>query len=119
METKTLKLQVIENWLTEPFDEFNYSHRKYFNWVGIVTRNGNGENQYNWMKPSKNSDEYFNVSPVKVGDILYVGSKNTYKSHQIESAYYGVVAKDENSIELVRDTTYLKVKKRLMEVNEK
>lgn len=118
METKTLKLQVNENWLTEPFDEFNYSHHKYFNWVGIVTRDVNGENQYGWLKPSKNVDEYFNVSPVKTGDILYVGSKNTYKKHQIECAYYGVIAKDENSIELVRDTTYLKVKKRLMEFNK-
>ena len=109
----TIKKKIEENWLTESLGVWDFSHHKYFNWIGIVTRDENGNNQYNWLKASKNSDEYFNFAQVKEGDILYAGCKNTYKNRPMATAYYGVVKKNADSIELICDTTYLKVKKQL------
>lgn len=108
-----IELQLEDNRMVEPLELWDYSHPKYFNWLGIVTRDENGDYQYNWLKKSKCSDEYFNVAQVKEGDILYAGCKNTYKNHRMVKAYYGVVKKTSDSIELVCDTTYLKVKKQL------
>lgn len=115
---KIIELQLEDNWMVEPLELWDYSHPKYFNWLGIVTRDENGNYQYNWLKESKCSDEYFNVAQVKEGDILYAGCKNTYKNHRIVTAYYGVVKKDADIIELISDTTYLKVKKQLESLNE-
>jgi len=109
----TIKKKIVENWLTESFGVWNFSHKKYYNWCGIVTRDEEGNNKYEWLKGSNNDDEYFNFFKVKEGDIIYAGSKDNYKNRINLTAYFGVVSKTEDSIELVRDTTYLKVKKQL------
>lgn len=114
----TIKKKIVENWLTESLGVWNFSHTKYFNWCGIVTRDEEGNNKYEWLKGSKDNGEYFNFSKVKVGDIIYAGSKNNYKNRINVTAYFGVVRKTEDSIELVRDTTYLKVKKQLENSNK-
>ena len=114
----TFKKEIKENWLTECLSVWDFSHYKYFNWIGIVTRDNNGFNKYEWLKISKNSDEYFNFAPVKKGDILYAGCKNKNKNYPISTAYYGVVEKTEDYVELVKDTTYLKVKNILKSILE-
>ena len=115
---KIIELQLEDNWMVEPLELWDYSHPKYFNWLGIVTRDENGNYQYNWLKKSNCNDEYFNVAQVKEGDILYAGCKNTYKNHRMVTSYYGVVKKDADIIELISDTTYLKVKKQLESLKE-
>ena len=109
----TIKKRIEEKWLVESLGVWNFSHKKYFNWCGIVTRDEEGNNKYEWLKGSNNDDEYYNFAKVKEGDIIYAGSKDNYRGRINSSAYFGVVCKTDDCVELVRDTTYLKVKKQL------
>lgn len=114
MEIVRKKLE--ENWLIETLNEWDFSHDKYTNYVAINTRNEEGKDVYDWLNSSKNEDEYFNFNKVQKGDILMVGCRNRYKKRTEAKAYYGVLNKTDDSIELIKDTTYLKVKKCLKEM---
>jgi hypothetical protein len=105
---------VEDNWLTQDFGIWCWDE-KHHNYLAIVTRDENGEDKFNWLKKSKNSDEYFNISKVKKGDILLAGSKRRNKGYS-EKEWYGVVDKTEESLVLVKETTYLKVKKLLNDI---
>lgn len=111
-----IKLNLEENWLIESLEEWDFSHDKYTNYIAINTRNEEGKDVYEWLKSSKNKDEFFNFNKVKKGDILLVGCKNTYKKRTEAKAYYGVVNKTDDTVELIKDTTYLKIKKSLKEM---
>ncbi len=110
-----IKKSVEDNWLTQNLAVWCWDN-KHHNYLAIVTRDGNGEDKYNWLKQSKNSDEYFNVAPVNKGDILLAGSKKRNKDYS-EREFYGVVDKTEESLMLVKETTYLKTKKLLNAIN--
>ena len=105
---------VVDNWLTEGFSIWCWD-AKHHNYLSIVTRDENGEDKFNWLRKSKNSDEYFNISKVKKGDILLAGSKKRNKEYS-EKQWYGVVDKTNESLILVKETTYLKVKKLLKDI---
>ena len=105
---------VEDNWLTEGFSIWCWDN-KHHNYLSIVTRDENGTDKFNWLRKSKNSDEYFNISKVKKGDILLAGSKKRNKEYS-EKQWYGVVDKTDESLILVKETTYLKVKKLLKDI---
>lgn len=105
---------VENNWLTEDFSIWCWDE-KHRNYLSIVTRDENGEDKFNWLRKSKNSDEYFNISKVKKGDILLAGSKKRNKEYS-KKQWYGVVDKTDESLILVKETTYLKVKKLLKDI---
>ena len=105
---------VVDNWLTEGFSIWCWD-AKHHNYLSIVTRDENGVDKFNWLRKSKNSDEYFNISKVKKGDILLAGSKKRNKEYS-EKQWYGVVDKTNESLILVKETTYLKVKKLLKDI---
>lgn len=105
---------VEDNWLTENFSVWCWDN-KHHNYLSIVTRDENGEDKFDWLRKSKNSDEYFNISKVKKGDILLAGSKKRNKEYS-EKQWCGVVDKTDESLILVNGTTYLKVKKLLKDI---
>lgn len=105
---------VEDNWITENFSVWCWDN-KHHNYLSIVTRDENGEDKFDWLRKSKNSDEYFNISKVKKGDILLAGSKKRNKEYS-EKQWYGVVDKTDESLILVNETTYLKVKKLLKDI---
>ena len=113
------KVEICENWITDYLDGWNYSNKsRYYNYLAIVHKDDDGNYNYEWLKESTSSDEYFNVNKVKVGDILMAGSKDKRKNRGCGKFYYGVVAKDDNSMTLVKDTTYLQVKKELKNIQK-
>ena len=78
---------VEDNWLTQDFGIWCWDE-KHHNYLAIVTRDENGEDKFNWLKKSKNSDEYFNISKVKKGDILLAGSKRRNKGYSGGIPFY-------------------------------
>lgn len=110
---ETIKINTVDNWMVEAISNvWNYTNkRRYRNWFAIVTRDENGMEKRSYMKESRNEDEYFNVSKVNVGDILMAGCYDERKNRGIKHSYYAVVAKSNDSITLVSETTYLKAKK--------
>lgn len=108
--------QIDENWLIESLPVWDWSNRsRYSNWMAIVTRDENGIEQPKYLKKSKNSDEFFNLAPVKEGDILCAGCYDTRKSRGVKRSYYAVHEKSEDAIVLGEYTTYRKAKKGLLE----
>ena len=106
---EVLKVKISENWLLGCIYGWNYRNTsRYKNWFAIITRNEAGEFQYQWLKESKMSDEYFNVHGVKVGDILVAGCRDKYKDRGCVKAFYKVLSLSTDSIELARETTYRK-----------
>jgi len=112
-EMETIRKELRNNFLITDFQIWNWTQPSCRNYLGIVTRDENKNYRYQWLNPSKKSDEYFDVLPVKEGDVLIAGL-NEYKKFP-KKIFYGVLHKDDECMLLVRDTTYLKVKKLLKE----
>lgn len=110
---ETIRKELRNNFLITDFQIWNWNKPSCRNYLGIVTRDENKNYRYQWLNPSKKTDEYFDVLPVKEGDVLIAGV-NEYKKFP-KKIFYGVLHKDNECMLLVRDTTYLKVKKLLEE----
>lgn len=103
--------EIFENWLIEniePCDWSNYS--RYRNYLAITTKDENGEYEREFLKQSKNKDEYFNVAPVKVGDILWANCWDDRKRRG-RNWFYVVIEKTNDELQTLAFTTYLKAKK--------
>ena len=72
--------------MTEGLDEWCYSNpQRYHNYLAVVTRDTDGNGSFDWLEQSRESDEYFNVAVVKVGDVLLAGCKDRYKNRTVAS----------------------------------
>jgi len=61
------KLRIEESWLIESLPVWDWSNGyKYSNWMAIVTRDEKGMEHRDYLIKSKNKDEFFNLSSVKV-----------------------------------------------------
>ena len=70
-----------KNWILERMDCWEYRNtNRYRNYIAIVTKNDSGELDCNWLKKGNITDELYNITNVKVGDILMAGYKDCYKS---------------------------------------
>ena len=107
-----------ENWLIEDLPVWDWNNwRRYSNWIAIATIDEKGEEHREYLRPSKNEDEYFNLSTVKTGDILIAGCYDKRKSRG-EHLYYAVFDKSADTIVMEAYTTYRKAKKGLTERKE-
>lgn len=107
-----ITIELYENWITECLDGWNYSNpKRYHNYLAIVRKDDEGNYNYEWLNESKSDDEYFNVHNVNVGDVLMAGCKDTRKNRGWGKWFYRVIEKDDCHMTLLKDTTYLKVKK--------
>ena len=103
--------------MTKGLDEWCYSNpKRYHNYLAVVTQDTDGNCSFDWLEQSRESDEYFNVAVVKIGDVLLAGCKDRYKNRTVGKYWYGVVAKNEDTLTMVYDTTFNKVKKTMKEV---
>lgn len=99
-----------KNWILEPVDPWDYSNTKRRkNYLAVVTKTDNGDFSYEWLKESKESDEYFNITNVKVGDVLMAGYKDNYNYKHSEKLYYKVIEKTNDNIVLTQGRTYRSV----------
>lgn len=109
-ELETFTASVEQGWLTQGLDEWDWSNAKRNkNYFAIVTRDEQGDYKYTWQRESDNSDEFFSLKGVKVGDVLMAGCKDTRKGRTLAKAFYYVVYMSETKIRIVRQTTYLQV----------
>ena len=118
-EVNMNRCKIEENWLIESLPVWDWSNRnRYSNWMAIVTRDENGMENRDYLTKSKNSDEFFNLAPVREGDILSAGCYDTRKSRGVKRSYYAVLEKSDDTIALGEYTTYRKAKKGLLEKEE-
>ena len=102
-------IELFNNWLTDSPDVNDWD-RNHSNYCGIATMNSDGELKKKYCSVSKDSDLYFNVSEVKEGDILMCGWLHERKKRG-SKLFYLVLKKDDNQIQLLPHTTYLKATK--------
>lgn len=114
--TEPIKKELRNNVLITDFQIWKWD-KTHQNFLCIVTRGEDKEYKYQYLDKCDKHDEYFDVTEVKEGDVLVAGTYEykqfgTKKYRQFpEKVFYGVVYKDDECMLLVRDTTYLKVKK--------
>lgn len=66
-----IEIECDKNWLLDYLEPWDYTNTKrYKNYLAIVSRDERGEFVYHWCKESRESDEYFNITDIKEGDIL-------------------------------------------------
>ena len=113
---ETITVKVFNNAIAENIGIWDYSNtKKYSNWIGRMTDKDGIE----YFKKSYDEDLYFYLpKDIKAGDILKAGCTMIYKKRS-ESAYYAVIEVTENSITLLKETTYLKATKAYNEYVEK
>ena len=106
---ETITVKVFSNAIAENIGIWDYSNtKKYSNWIGRMT-DKDGKTEY--FKKSYDEDLYFYLpKDIKAGDILKAGCTMIYKKRS-ESAYYAVIEVTEDSITLLKETTYLKATK--------
>ena len=120
----TIELPLFNNWTEDNIAPCNWSNwQRFRNYFAIVTMYENGEEEKNFMQPSKDCDLYFNAVDVKPNDILVASCWDNRKSRQ-RKHYYIVVDKTPEVLTLAEGyddvdfTTYLKTfkaRKRLFE----
>ena len=106
---ETITVKVFGNAIAENIGIWDYSNtKKYSNWIGRMTDN---DGKVEYFKKSYDEDLYFYFPKnLKAGDILKAGCTMIYKKRS-ESAYYAVIEVTEDSITLLKETTYLKATK--------
>jgi len=98
-----------KNWILERMDCWEYRNtNRYRNYIAIVTKNDSGELDCNWLKKGNITDELYNITNVKVGDILMAGYKDCYKSSKSYKRFFKVIDRTENELVLLEETTYRK-----------
>ena len=106
------KINIKNKWLInniEPCDWSNSS--KYKNYLAIITIDENKKEEKAFLPDTKDTDKYFDVTDVKVDDILCASCWNARKSRQ-QKVYYVVTEKTDDYIELDEYTTFRKALKR-------
>ena len=97
------------NWILERMDCWEYRNtNRYKNYIAIVNKNDSGELDCNWLKKGNITDELYNITNVKVGDILMAGYKDCYKSSKSYKRFFKVIDRTENELVLLEETTYRK-----------
>ena len=106
---ETITVKVFSNAIAENIGIWDYSNtKKYSNWIGRMT---DKDGKVEYFKKSYDEDLYFYLpKDLKAGDILKAGCTMIYKKRS-ESAYYAVIEVTEDSITLLKETTYLKATK--------
>ena len=106
---ETITVKVFGNAIAENIGIWDYSNtKKYSNWIGRMT---DKDGKVEYFKKSYDEDLYFYLPKnIKAGDILKAGCTMIYKKRS-ESAYYAVIEVTEDSITLLKETTYLKATK--------
>lgn len=106
---ETITVKVFGNAIAENIGIWDYSNtKKYSNWIGRMT---DKDGKVEYFKKSYDEDLYFYFPKnLKAGDILKAGCTMIYKKRS-ESAYYAVIEVTEDSITLLKETTYLKATK--------
>ena len=106
---ETITVKVFKNAIAENIGIWDYSNtKKYSNWIGRMT---DKDGKVVYFKKSYDEDLYFYLpKDLKAGDILKAGCTMIYKKRS-ESAYYAVIEVTEDSITLLKETTYLKATK--------
>lgn len=106
---ETITLKVYNNAIAENIGIWDYSNtKKYSNWIGRMT---DKDGKVEYFKKSYDEDLYFYLpKDIKAGDICKAGCTMIYKKRS-ESAYYAVIEVTEDSITLLKETTYLKATK--------
>ena len=106
---ETITVKVFSNAIAENIGIWDYSNtKKYSNWIGRMT---DKDGKVAYFKKSYDEDLYFYLpKDLKAGDILKAGCTMVYKKRS-ESAYYAVIEVTEDSITLLKETTYLKATK--------
>ena len=106
---ETITVKVFDNAIAENIGIWDYSNtKKYSNWIGRMT---DKDGKVEYFKKSYDEDLYFYLpKDIKIGDILKAGCTMFYKKRS-ESAYYAVIEVTEDSITLLKQTTYLKATK--------
>ena len=114
---ETITVKVFGNAIAENIGIWDYSNtKKYSNWIGRMT---DKDGKVEYFKKSYDEDLYFYFPKnLKAGDILKAGCTMIYKKRS-ESAYYAVIEVTEDSITLLKETTYLKATKAYNEYIEK
>ena len=114
---ETITVKVFGNAIAENIGIWDYSNtKKYSNWIGRMT---DKDGKVEYFKKSYDEDLYFYLPKnIKAGDILKAGCTMIYKKRS-ESAYYAVIEVTEDSITLLKETTYLKATKAYNEYIEK
>ena len=106
---ETITVKVFGNAIAENIGIWDYSNtKKYSNWIGRMT---DKDGKVEYFKKSYDDDLYFYLpKDLKAGDILKAGCTMIYKKRS-ESAYYAVIEVTEDSITLLKETTFLKATK--------
>ena len=114
---ETITVKVFGNAIAENIGIWDYSNtKKYSNWIGRMT---DKDGKVEYFKKSYDEDLYFYFPKnLKAGDILKAGCTMIYKKRS-ESAYYAIIEVTEDSITLLKETTYLKATKAYNEYIEK
>ena len=114
---ETITVKVFGNAIAENIGIWDYSNtKKYSNWIGRMT---DKDGKVEYFKKSYDEDLYFYFPKnLKAGDILKAGCTMIYKKRS-ESAYYAVIEVTEDSITLLKETTYLKATKAYNDYIEK
>lgn len=101
-----------KNWILETIYPWNNTNpKRWNNYIAVVARKEDGTFNYNWLNGSKETDEWFNITDVVVGDVLMVGVKDGYHPNRpSEKLYYKVMDRTDNELVLVSGNTYRKVK---------
>jgi len=105
-------ISLFKGWMEDNISPCDWSNdKKFHNYLAVVSLDDDGNETRTYSDISDESDLYFNVSKLKVGDIVVVGCFNKYKKRTVKK-YYNIIAKDTESITFSDDyTTYRKAYK--------
>lgn len=106
------KISLFKGWMEDNISPCDFSNdKKYHNYLAVVSLDDDGNETRKYCDISDESDLYFNVSNLNVGDIVVVGCFNKYKKRTVKK-YYIIIAKDTESITFSDEyTTYRKAYK--------
>lgn len=105
-------ISLFKGWMEDNISPCDFSNdKKYHNYLAVVSLDDDGNETRKYCDISDESDLYFNVSNLNVGDIVVVGCFNKYKKRTCKK-YYIIIAKDTESITFSDEyTTYRKAYK--------
>ena len=105
----TIKIKCDANWTLRHIDPFEFNEKRYKNWMAVVTKNENGELNYNFLKVKwGGSGKFIDIKTLKVGDILCVGIRDNRKYRGAGKAFYKVIERKEDRLIMTWETTYRK-----------
>lgn len=102
MKNETVKLETYKGWVKgKVYKDVSNSPLKYREFCAIVIfSNEKGEEKI-YLPYSNSSDVSFKVVDVKVGDVLYLGYRNSYKNKTEQREYCKVIEKTDDYLIIV------------------